>query len=224
MSVLDMFASALGAFIMCAIILFPYYQDKELKKNIEKTEQAISKAENDLKFAKQKVKEDEQTNLQLQQQLRIVQTSTAALDQCRRDAIACRTSLEKTFLVVSIDWDKSCDVDLYVTDPSGRKYWYGEKRHPGSDAELSYDMKDGPGLEIWQTPVASPGTYEVRYRTIRTIRAAPPKISGVVIDRSGQKQLPVKTLSCGDTEARVASINVSATGSVDVRPVLDGGQ
>jgi len=38
MSVLDMFASALGAFIMCAIILFPYYHEiKYFEKNIEKT-------------------------------------------------------------------------------------------------------------------------------------------------------------------------------------------
>src|ERR1700756_3146415 len=112
MSVLDMFASALGAFIMCAIILFPYYREtKEFERSIEKTKDAIRKSEQDLKAAKQWVKTDEETQKELQQRLRAAQTSTAALDQCRADATACRASLNQTFLVVSIEWAERCDVD-----------------------------------------------------------------------------------------------------------------
>lgn len=214
MSVLDMFASALGAFIMCAIILFPYYTDeKDLAKKIEKTKEAIRKAEVDLIAAKQRVKVNEETQLRLRQQLRASQTSTAAIDQCRADAIACRASLTKTFLVVSIEWTERCDVDLYVKDPMGREYYFANKKIEGSDAELSYDMTDGPGLEIWQVPVAMPGRYEISYKPL-------PKLSptvgvrGLFMDRSGRHELPVKNLVCAGEKSHVATIQASSTGAV----------
>lgn len=214
MSVLDMFASALGAFIMCAVILFPYYQDiKYFEKSIEKTKEAIRKTEADLAAAKQRVKVNEDTKLQLQQQLRASQTSSAATQQCRADAVACRASLTKTFLVISIEWAERCDVDLYVKDPSGTEYYFSNKKVSGSEAELSYDMTDGPGLEIWQVPVATPGRYEVFYKPLRRLSEAV-TVKGLYIDRSGRHELPVKNLRCGADKVRVATIQVNATGAV----------
>jgi hypothetical protein len=221
MSVLDMFASALGAFIMCAIILFPYYQEtKELERNIEKTQEAIRKSEQDLKAAKQRVKTDEDTQLQLQQQLRSAQTSTAALDQCRADATACRASLNKTFLVVSIEWLERCDVDLYVRDPGGHEYSFSSKTFPGSDAELSLDMRDGPGIEVWQVSVAMPGPYEISYRPL-TGQSETATIRGASMDRSGRHELPIKTMRCGDPQTRVAILQVSPSGIVTRQAVAN---
>lgn len=214
MSVLDMFASALGAFIMCAIILFPYYQEtKDLEKNIEKTKEAIRKSEQDLQAAKQRVKTDEDTQLRLQQQLRAAQTSTAALDQCRADATACRASLSKTFLVVAIEWPERCDVDLYVKDPRGNEYYFGKPSFPGSDAELSLDMTDGPGIEIWQASVATPGTYEISYYP-RGSSGNTATIKGATIDRSGRHELPTRTMQCGGSQTSIARLQVSTSGIV----------
>lgn len=221
MSVLDMFASALGAFIMCAIILFPYYQEtKEFEKNIEKTQEAIRKSEEDLKAAKQRVKTDEDTQLQLQQQLRAAQTSTAVLDQCRADATACRASLNKTFLVVSIEWLERCDVDLYVRDPRGNEYYYGNKTFPGSDAELSLDMTDGPGIEVWQISVATPGIYEISYQPLGG-QSDTATVKGASMDRSGRHELPTKAMRCGGPKTRVATLQVSPSGIVTRQTVAN---
>ena len=218
MSVLDMFASALGAFIMCAIILFPYYKEsKDFEKSIEKTREAIRKSEKDLKAAKQRVKEDEETDKQLQQQLRAAQTSTAALDQCRADAIACRASLDKTFLVVSAEWTERTDVDLYVKDPTGKEYSFSSKTFPGSDAEMSLDMLDGPGVEIWQAPVAAVGPYEIFYQPRSSDKTTTVTIKGVIMDRSGRRELPVRTMRCDSTKTKVASLYVSPGGIVTLQ-------
>lgn len=215
MSVLDMFASALGAFIMCAIILYPYYHEtKEFEKNIEKTREAIKKSEEDLQAAKQRVRVDEDTQKQLQQQLRAIQTSTAELDQCRRDATACTAALRDTFLLISIEWAERCDVDLYVKDlQNNHEYSYAQKRFDGSDAELSLDMRDGPGIEIWQVPVAKPGRYEVSYNPLGG-KSGKVTVRGLEIDRSGRHQLPVKLLQCGGDKTGIATIEVGASGIV----------
>jgi hypothetical protein len=214
MSVLDMFASALGAFIMCAIILFPYYNEtKEFEKNIEKTKEAIRKSEQDLQAAKQRVKRDEETKLELQSQLRAAETSTAVLDQCRADATACRASLTKTFLLVAIEWAERCDVDLYVKDPGGNEYSYGAKTFPGSDAELSLDMRDGPGVEIWQSPVATPGEYEISFSPLSG-PSGTATIKGAIVDRSGRHELPTQTMRCGSGKATIARVTVGPSGIV----------
>jgi len=215
MSVLDMFASALGAFIMCAIILFPYYSEtKEFEKNTEKTKEAIKKSEQDLQAAKQRVKTDEDTKLQLQSQLRANQTSTAEFDQCRADATACRASLTKTFLVVAIEWAERCDVDLYVKTPAGNEYSYSAATFPGSDAELSLDMRDGPGIEIWQSPVATPGIYEISFDPLSKGVDSTATIKGAVIDRSGRHELPTQTMRCGTGKRTIARVSVSPSGIV----------
>jgi hypothetical protein len=215
MSVLDMFASALGAFIMCTIILFPYYHDtKYFEKNIEKTKEAIRKSEEDLQAVKQRVKLDEQTQKQLQQQLHAAQTSTAELDQCRASATACRASLQETFLVISIEWSERCDVDLYVKDPRSNEYYFSAKKFPGSDAELSIDMQDGPGIEIWQVSVATPGQYEISYKPAGS-RVGKVNVKGLEIDRSGRHEFPTRAIQCEiKSKTKVATINVDPSGIV----------
>jgi hypothetical protein len=214
MSVLDMFASALGAFIMCAIILYPYYHEtKEFEKNIDKTKEAIKKSEVDLQAAMQRVRVDEDTQKQLQQRLRAIQTSTAELDRCRADATACTAALRDTFLLISIEWAERCDVDLYVKDPDGREYSYGKPKFDGSEAELSLDMRDGPGIEIWQAPVAKPGTYEISYNPLGG-KSGKVTVRGLEIDRSGRHQLPVKLLQCTGGKTKIATIEVNGSGIV----------
>lgn len=218
MSVLDMFASALGAFIMVSIILFPYYrQQKDIESELAKTKAETTKSEQDLLAAKQRVKSEEETRLRLHEQLRAAQTSTAALNQCRADAIACRASLQKTFLIVSIEWSERCDVDLYVKDPDNHEYYYHEKTFSGSDAELSLDMTDGPGLEIWQTAVAKPGRYEISYKPLHRMDEHV-SIRGVIIDRSARRDLPIKEMRCGSEKTKIASLLVSSNGSVALQP------
>jgi hypothetical protein len=219
MSVLDMFASALGAFIMVSVILFPYYrQTKDFETELSKTKAATMASEQDLSAAKQRMKSSLEAQSSMRQQLRAAETATVELNQCRAEATACKASLRETFLVVSIEWSERCDVDLYIRDPDDHEYYFGNKTFSGSDAELSLDMTDGPGLEIWQTSVAKPGRYEISYKPLSRTDSSV-KIKGIVMDRSTRRELPVQEMRCGSDKTKVAAVQVSASGSVVVQPI-----
>ena len=164
MSVLDMFASALGAFIMICVILFPYFnQVKLLKQTREKIEQTVDQ----LGKVTTEVRHAEETSRHQQEEIQHGSEFRTSLVACQQTSAACKAAMTKTFLVVAIEWEERCDVDLYVTDPDSRKYYYGQKTFAdgNSRAQLSLDMRDGPGIEIWQDPSAKSGIYKISYQT-----------------------------------------------------------
>src|SRR5262249_51140998 len=144
-----------------------------------------------------------------------------ALDHCRQTAAACRRSLTKAFLVIAIEWDEPCDIDLHVTDPAGRKFSYEKKTFSGSDGQLSLDMTSGPGIEVWQNPSAEPGTYEIAYHVFAGLQSPGALVRGWVIDRSGGKRsLPEKILHQSEY-SKVAKIRVERDGSIIVDPLTN---
>jgi hypothetical protein len=202
MSVLDLFAAALGAFIMVAVILFPNY----LKQN----------------------------NVALQ-----LQTTQTDLTQCRGSAAAvkeamarqahalatCETALATTFLVVTIEWSEAgnYDVDLHVTDPEGHEFFWDKNNrarrdYPSSAAQLSYDNTRGPGVELWQHPSASPGTYLIAYDYYgRPGDKAPVTVKGNVFYRNGRSEISPVTLTELHKLRLVARIVVGQQGSIELR-------
>src|SRR5262245_20487553 len=126
MSVLDMFASALGAFIMVAVILFPFYNQRQL---LNKTTAEIEKTTTDLQQVARQILEDQDTSRRQQAELRQAAPTRAALDQCQRNSAACRAALTKTFLVIVIEWQERCDIDLFVTDVSRRHEFSYRKKN-----------------------------------------------------------------------------------------------
>src|ERR1700682_808057 len=112
MSVLDLFAAALGAFILIAIILFPNYlkqQNVELK--LQTSEKSLSQCQ--------------QTTVEKDKSLAI-----------------CEAALASTFIVVAIEWSAygNYDVDLHVTDPEGHEFSFSKnnrdrKDYPSSEAQ-----------------------------------------------------------------------------------------
>ena len=169
MSALDLFASAMGAFILIAVISLPYYlkDDKEaiveaqrLKKELEETRQSLT-----LCTDKSKSLEDERDDL------------SGKLDQAQQDLGQCREvnkelkrEASKTFIAVVMQWPETgVDIDLHVTDPQGRHFYYKKNNKNGTDypdtkAKLSRDTREGPGVEVWEIPVAASGTYTIEYR------------------------------------------------------------
>lgn len=225
-SVIDLLASALGAFILISIILFPFYnQHQQLQKT--KTDVKIA-AEETKKASDLKKKHQEIVFKQLDD---IKQGAKAAdgLELCKKQESACKAQLGKTFLIVGIEWDERCDVDFYITDPRGQKFYHAAKNDtfttfPNSKGQLSLDMTDGPGLEIWQNPEAESGLYKISYELFgcRTgVETA--KIRGWVIDRSGGRRCLVdKTLKLasgglGKTHEDVTMLEVNTDGSTTIQ-------
>jgi hypothetical protein len=216
MSVLDMFASALGAFILITIILFPDYNKKmqlehqvdELQKTVAQQQQQITQQQQQITQQTAELQRDRQ---QIQQQQETIRRQQA--------------ELAKTFLIVTVDWPDvgENDVDLHVTDGRGREFFFSKNNRnrsdfPGSEAQLSYDATHGPGLELWQLPVADAGTYKIElvlYSKDSTTQSV--TVNGNIFVRQGRTQLPVKVMTQANERALVATITITSDGVVQIR-------
>jgi hypothetical protein len=223
-SVIDLLASALGAFILISIILFPFYnQHQQLEKT--KTDLKVI-AEETKKASEQKKKFQEVVFRQLED---IKQAVTAAdgLELCKKQESACRAALGKTFLIIGIEWDERCDVDIFITDPRGNEFSYRAKNEnfqnfKASKGQLSLDMLDGPGVEIWQNPEAENGLYRVNYSVHCKAGVEQVKVQGWVIDRSGGRRCFPETVMNPPVYGRqVAMLEVNTDGSTTIRPVAN---
>ena len=64
-------------------------------------------------------------------------------------------------LQVSLAWDSTPDIDLWITDPSGTEIYFGNKFSP-TGGELDLDDRDGFGPEnIYWTQDAPDGIYKI---------------------------------------------------------------
>ena len=225
MSVLDMFASALRAFVLISVILFPYFNQAQ---QLDQRKQELGRVTAELARVQAQVREgEERSNLVQERSTKVLQVKTQ-IDECLKSMALCRSEQSRPFLVVVIEWAERCDIDLYIKDPHGNQFYYGRANRSGQDftnseAQLSLDMRDGPGTEMWVSPRADPGLYEISYR----LAAAPvdpsrhPSISGYVIDRDGGlRPLPTKTIDTPRTVA-VAALQVRADGSVEIATMQD---
>ena len=184
-SALDLFASALGAFILVTMILFPYYgQGRAAADRIAAMESTL---------------------------------------HALQDRVECTAAPGPPFLLVQIRWaDPEADVDLHVTDPAGREFWWYKantdgRDYPGSAAALTYDMTAGPAVELWQSPNAEPGTYGIDYVATALPDGATVAVSGTLLDRSGPHCLPARTLRTVKQRVRAATITVDPEGHVALR-------
>jgi hypothetical protein len=220
MSVLDMFASALGAFIMITAILFPYYnQAQQLKQVVDQTEQVTS----EIVKVEDLVRKDEETSRQQQKEISAAGEIAAATDACHDSIARCKAALTSTFLVIGIEWSERADLDLYITDPFKNEFSYSNKtagraKNPKSQAQLSLDMTDGPGIEIWQDPSAAPGPYTIAI-DVFSASSATVMAQAWIIDRSGgRRPIPIRPLTQTDRRLPIASLRVNTDGSTTIAP------
>ena len=243
-SALDLFASALGAFILISIVLMPYFLrvDREVVERIrqeleqttaelEATHRQLAQALDELQQCRQREAAclQEVAHLRgeverLQGELRRAQSASEQaqdeLRQCQEDLHACKEKLSKTFLAIVIKWStEQHDVDLHVIDAAGKEFSYRTRTIPGRPGELSVDTENGPGVEIWEVPVAPAGEYQVLYTFFR--RHDNPDaatVLGGVYFRDGHTKLRKRDL----TELKranavlVAIITVKDDGTVEI--------
>lgn len=220
MSVLDMFASALGAFILCAIILFPYYRKDSTQaavvtdRMLEQTAEELKQANGTLMALQAQVHEQEQN-------VRQAAESESTLHQCRKSMQDCRALLAKTFLLVQIDWQEAVGIDLQIADARGNAFtWFKTNRtgrdFPNSKAFLSVVVQSGPGIAYWVDPSAAPGIYQIDYTTQH-----PPnrnvEVKGFVFSHAGKLALPTRALASGQSRVHAGSIVIADDGGVTLR-------
>jgi hypothetical protein len=225
MSVLDMFASALGAFIMCSVILFPYFK-KDVSQEVTAAKETLQARSKELDTKLKEVRQiDEQIRKQ-DQEVKQVRDLQAKLNVCKQGLNQCQVAVGKNFLLVEIQWEKEINVDLHVTDSGGNEYYWRktnrcECEFPGKKARLSVDSfgSSRGGIEVWIEPEVKPGSYFVDY-VIERPSTDDIKVVGSVIDRLGTRALEVKTLTRGsgrEIRVRAAELQIGADGDLNIR-------
>ena len=122
-------------------------------------------------------------------------------------------------MLVVASWSTNDDVDLHVVDPQGREFYYGDKRHSGSNAALEEDNTRGPGNEIWLHPSAEAGQYRVCYKLFKLFSArgeSPPSVRGSVLWQEGRIETPNIRLTGAGQVKLVVDIHVDEDGNVSL--------
>ncbi len=230
-SALDLFASAMGAFILLTVILFPYYQKNakivedlnKIKNQLAQTQQQLSECQTQQTTLQNQLSESQAQQTQTQHQLQECEQANSQnqtqLQQCEQQRQACEDKLKQTFLAVVMKWTTSQqDVDLHVIDTQGQEYYYQQKIFNGYNAELSVDTTRGPGIEIWENPRAKVGEYKI-YANLyaRNDNDKNPKVLTTIYYRDGSKKLRDVTLSAVRQKKLVAIIKVNSDGDVHIQ-------
>lgn len=211
LSMLDVIAGAMAAFLILVVILLPYYKQEtvnqvaviaELRQKAADAESARAAAENAAQAAQAEAR-----------------LARAEAERQRSRAEELARQLGRTFLVLYVRWDTHDDVDLHLTDPSGAEFWWNNKILPGRPGELSEDNIVGPGNEVWEVRDAPPGDYRVDIRLfkIRDPRK-PVTVKGRVFHRDGSELFREINLFQQDQREHIATIRVDGNGGVRLVP------
>lgn len=215
MSALDLFASALGAFILITVILFPYFPNTgdspERVAEVRAEMQAqIDAIQEELQAARQRAQDTEQQLEQTQEDLEACQSEA---EQAQSDLARCREELRRQFLLILISWGQSDDVDLHVVDPQGREFYYAQRSNSGTPAKMEEDNTRGPGNEIWLHPEAGPGQYEIYYKLYRKDSSSV-GVRGAILTPEGKTSIPSRTLSVEGRKVPIAIVHVDDQGDM----------
>ena len=220
MSALDLFASAMGAFLLIAIMALPYYLkvDPDLIKKAQEAEAKAKQSEQARETCENKRSQCEEAKSQCESEKARLEAQNQALtnenDQLKQNQGSCeqerqrleaenealkdknkecQKKLEKTFCVVTIKWESSNkqDVDLHIIN--GDKEYYFDRLTYNSKAFLAVDSIDVPkGAEVWVHKELKPGKYKIVYVYYSGTPSV--KVTGVVLTSSFTKDLPTKVL------------------------------
>lgn len=198
MSALDLFASAMGAFLLIAVIALPYYLkvDKNLIEQVKKLEEDIQSSK--------------AANKQLQEQNQQMKKQNEALQKANSDL---KGQLSKTFCVINMQWKstKVQDVDLHVVDPSGNEYSFEVKSYPNKSAYFVFDSKGvKKGAEVWVEKELQAGDYKIYYTYYSG--TGPVNIKGSIYTKSFTEDLPTKTMRVPNPKHKelIATIHVDS--------------
>jgi uncharacterized protein YfaP (DUF2135 family) len=102
--------------------------------------------------------------------------------------------LGKADMVVMITWNTDgTDVDLHVLEPSGEMCFYGH-RHTQSGGQLTQDVTQGYGPEMYVLPSAPAGKYKVSakyFASDRNRTSARTKVQVIVFENWGTSRQKV---------------------------------
>jgi uncharacterized protein YfaP (DUF2135 family) len=132
----------------------------------------------------------------------------------RLEALSAQIGLGRADLVVMITWNTdNTDVDLHVTEPSGEECFYSH-RTTRSGGQLTQDVTQGYGPEMYVLPRAPTGHYAIRahyFASDRNRASARTKVHATVFENWGTKTEKVTekvvTLEAGKEFHAIATLD-----------------
>jgi hypothetical protein len=231
LSMLDVIAGAMAAFLIIMIVLMPYYRKEhidyqaivaELQRQLAQAQHQAQAAAARTAAAEEAARAAESAAADAAEQVRAAQAAAAAANaqaqQQRERAEGLERRLAKTFLVLYVRWNTRDDIDLHVIDPSGAEFSFQRKTISGRPGELSEDTINGPGNEVWEIRDAPPGDYRVLVHLYAVKDCTKPvSIQGRVFHRDDSHAFSTVHLRTQGETVPVATIVVDAQGGVSVR-------
>ena len=209
MSALDLFASALGAFILISIALFPYFPKTGYSpENIAALREALAEAQQQL----------QECQSELDRTRGALAEARRERDRMRGELQSCQQELRKKFLLVLISWGSKDDVDLHVVDPSGNEFYYQQRDYSGTPARLEEDNTRGPGNEVWLHPQATPGEYRLYYKLFDKRSSGGVEVRGAILTPQGRQAAPTIRLTRENEKPLVAIVTIDNNGNATLRP------
>ena len=237
MSALDLFASALGAFILIAVLLFPYFPNTgdsrervaEVRAQLEQVQSQLQASQAELQASQAQLGACETQRQEVQAALDACEeqlASSASQDalgacesrnqQLEANLETCQAQARKKFLLVLMSWGTADDIDLHVIDPAGQEFFYQSRSFSGSRAKLEEDNTRGPGNEIWLHPAAEPGPYRIYYKYFGRRSNGGVRVRGAVLTPDGRTPLPNTTLRREGQKPLIATVTVDSEGNMRV--------
>jgi hypothetical protein len=119
-----------------------------------------------------------------------IATSLKSFALGRLEELEKQWSPKEADLVVMITWNTDrTDVDLHVIEPGGEECFYGH-RSTKMGGELTQDVTQGFGPEMYVLPRAKPGAYKINahyFASDRNRMSARTKVHALVFEQWGRK-------------------------------------
>jgi len=154
LSALDLFAAAMGTFILLTVLLFPYYlknaeiveKMSALRQELEKTQTNLAQTQQQLQECTLQRKQCETQRTQLQERITHLEQENSRqaqqLQECQaqqsnlkgqisalqQEIKNCQEKLKQTFLAIIMKWTTNRqDIDLHLIDTEGNEFYF--ERH-----------------------------------------------------------------------------------------------
>ncbi|SDX32831.1 hypothetical protein [Marinobacter mobilis] len=192
MSALDLFASALGAFILITLILIPYYLKQGPQEEPVPLECPIPEPAPECPVC----------------------PPPTPIPECPPPTPA-EVRIADNLLIMQMSWSQRADVDMHVKTPDG-EYNYQRVSIPGAPGRFTLDNRSGgtaerPALEIWMAYNPTPGTYEICYNLYSTGQARlPVRVGGRLDKPHGPVVLPPTEIRQTDRQYCVLKFSIDS--------------
>lgn len=185
----------------------------ELDAEVEDLQKKLKELQDLIKTLKLEV-EDEKKKVLLQAET--ITRKDEEIKKIKEELERVRAANKTSFLVVIVKWTTNKhDLDLQVVTPDKARYNFKNKKYARKSGLFSLDSRTGPGAEIFQTPEALVGDYEVVYEFYNNYgNTEPLKAQGTVLTSKGTFDLPPVTMEFEKSRKQLFRFRLNDNGEV----------